>query len=764
MNQPSKGTVILDPLTGSCTFNAIVNEYTDAGTFDTFEWNATDDNFTVYGPYTFKLSITSSPDAPQIFSSKNGSTPSNASTINYISTNGVYENTVQVATISVSDPDIGESVQVPTISGTDSGKFKLVATGSGSDWTLEFNSAPDYEGLSDTQFNIDLVATDTVDTSLTSTQSFVIDLLDAAEAPVIGGAPSSALVMSEDGLPTAWPGLTLEAVDEDAGATFTWSVKSNPSNGTLTGAAGNGSSITPVYTPNLDYSGSDQFTIQVFDGSFTDEVVVDVDIQGVAGDIPDFNSRKSQDPTNESHWMNGTLAITHPENTTTVETFSVTNPDNSADSFSVSFDPGATSYPLFDLDNSGVLSFSDPPDYETDSLSHQVVIKATDAEGDANTLTIDITLSDQQEAPVIAEGTTYIATINEDSNWSVSTGDITASDEDSNQSSSLVWRTKSGAANYPQYGTLSPDSGTLSTGINLEGLTYFPNADYTGSDSFVIEVVDSDGKTDEITISITIDPVADDPRIYQVDSNQTITDGVPYRVTLTENDPATISIYANEVDGEGIKEIKFGDSSKDKDFFDLNYTISGTDPVVATLSFKSGMKPDFEIAADEGENGVYEVIVEVYDNNVPPDNDTLEILIEIGNENESPSFAASVDFNASVLENQTLASKLSATDPDLGGANFNWEIIGGDDMTLFDLNSTTGDLVSLLFKNAPNFENPSDTGPNNVYEVTVKVYDDSSSNAYRKGKSQAFYITVGDDNDAPILTPPSTIFIALANG
>ena len=757
MSQPSKGTVILDPLTGSCTFNAIVNEYTDAGSFDTFEWNATDENFNVYGPYTFKLSITSSPDAPQIFSSKNGSTPSNAATINYTNANGVYENTVQVATISVSDPDIGESVQVPAISGTDEGKFDLVADGS--DWTLVFNSAPDYEGLSDTQFNIDLVATDTVDAILTSTQSFVIDLLDAAEAPVIGGAPSSALVMSEDGLPTAWPELTLEAVDEDAGATFTWSVKSNPSNGTLTGAAGNGSSITPVYTPNLDYSGTDQFTIQVFDGSYTDEVVVNVTINAVAGDIPDFNSRKSQDPTNESHWMNGTLAITHPENTTTVETFSVTNPDNSADSFSVSFDPGATSYPLFTLNNNGVLSFSDPPDYETDSLSHQVVIKATDAEGNANTLTIDITLSDQQEAPVIAEGATYNATINEDSNWSVSAGDITASDEDSGQSSSLIWRTKSGAANYPQYGTLSPDSGTLSTGINLEGLTYFPNADYDGSDSFVIEVVDSDGVTDEITISITIDPVADDPRIYQVDSNQTITDGVPYRVTLTENNPATLSIYANEVDGEGINEIVFGDSSKDEEFFDLNYTVSGTDPVVATLSFKSGMKPDFEIAADEGENGVYEVFVEVYDNNVPSDKDTLEILIEIGNENESPSFASSVDFNASVLENQTLASQLSATDPDLGGANFNWEIIGGDDMTLFELNSTTGDLVNLLFKNAPNFENPSDTGPNNVYEVTVKVYDDSPSNASRKGKSQAFYITVGDDNDAPILTPPSTIFI-----
>ena len=756
MSQPSKGTVTLDPLTGSCTFNAIVNEYTEADEFDTFEWNATDDNFTVYGAYTFKLSITSSPDAPQIFSAKNGSSPSKAATIRYTGTNGVYENTVQVATITVSDPD-GDSVQEPDIQGADAGKFKLVADGS--DWTLEFNSAPNYEGLSVRQFNIDLVATDDVNTSLTSTQSLEIELLNADEAPVIGGAPSGALVMSEDGLPTAWPGLTLEAVDEDAGATFTWSVKSNPSNGTLTGAAGNDSSITPVYTPNLDYNGTDQFTIQVFDGSFTDEVVVNVTIDPVAGDIPDFNSRKSQDPTDESHWMNGTLAITHPENTTTVETFSVTNPDSSADSFSVSFDPGATSYPLFNLDNNGVLSFKVAPDYETDSQSQQVVIKATDAEGDANTLTIEITLSDQQEAPVIAEGTTYTATINEDSNWSVSAGDITASDEDSGQDTSLIWRTKSGAANYPQNGTLSPVSGTLSTGVNLEGLTYFPNADYNGSDSFVIEVVDSDGKTDEITISITIDPVTDAPRIYQVDSNQTITDGVPYQVTLTENDPATISIYANEVDGEGIKEIVFGDSSKDEEFFDLNYTISGTDPVVATLSFKSGMKPDFEIAADEGENGVYEVIVEVYDNNVPPEKDTLEILIEIGNENESPSFAASVDFNASVLENQTLASQLSATDPDLGGANFNWEIVGGDDQNLFELNSTTGDLVSLLFKNAPNFENPSDTGPNNVYEVTVKVYDDSSSNASRKGKSQAFYITVGDDNDAPILTPPSTIFI-----
>ena len=329
--------------------------------------------------------------------------PESDATIPYTGANGVYENTVQVATISVSDPD-GDSVQTPTISGADAGKFKLVADGS--DWTLEFNSAPNYEGLSDTQFEIDLVATDTVDDSLTSTQSFVIDLRDAAEAPVIGGAPSSALVMSEDGLPTAWPGLTLEAVDEDAGANFTWSIKTNgPSNGTLTGAAGNNRSIEPVYTPNLDYFGSDQFTIQVFDGSYTDEVVIDVNIQAVAGDIPDFNSRKSQvdDPSEEDLLMNAILDITHPK-IKPVETFTAINPDSDPDGqpdyVDVVFDPSSESYPLFDLTN-GVLSFKAAPDYENDQQNQTVVIKAIDSDGDSNTLTLNVVLSDEQELPVI---------------------------------------------------------------------------------------------------------------------------------------------------------------------------------------------------------------------------------------------------------------------------------------------------------------------------------------------------------------------------
>ena len=43
---------------------------------------------------------------------------------------------------------------------------------------------------------------------------------------------------------------------------------------------------------------------------------------------------------------------------------------------------------------------------------------------------------------------------------------------------------------------------------------YRPNDDYD-DDNFTVEVVDSDGNSEDIVFLLTINPVEDDPRIYQ---------------------------------------------------------------------------------------------------------------------------------------------------------------------------------------------------------------------------------------------------------
>ena len=72
----------------------------------------------------------------------------------------------------------------------------------------------------------------------------------------------------------------------------------------------------------------------------------------------------------------------------------------------------------------------------------------------------------------------------------------------------------------------------------------------------------------------------------------------------------------------------------------------------------------------------------------------------------------------SVAENMTAVVTLAATDTDTGDT-LTWSKNGGADASAFAL--TTAGVLS--FASAPNFEDPTDTGTDNGYEVTVRVSD-----------------------------------------
>ncbi len=89
------------------------------------------------------------------------------------------------------------------------------------------------------------------------------------------------VTMSEDGTPTAFS-LALSASDPD-GDPLTWSIGTPAANGTASVDAGGNVS----YSPDADYNGSDSFTVQVSDGSLTDTLTVNVNVEPV-NDPPSF--------------------------------------------------------------------------------------------------------------------------------------------------------------------------------------------------------------------------------------------------------------------------------------------------------------------------------------------------------------------------------------------------------------------------------------------------------------------------------------------
>ena len=86
---------------------------------------------------------------------------------------------------------------------------------------------------------------------------------------------------------------------------------------------------------------------------------------------------------------------------------------------------------------------------------------------------------------------------------------------------------------------------------------------------------------------------------------------------------------------------------------------------------------------------------------------------------------------------------VTATDPD-AGQTLSYTIIGGADAAKFTINGTTG---ALAFVTAPDFEAPTDSGANNVYDVTVQASDGNGGIA-----TQAIAVTVTDQNEVPTIT------------
>lgn len=108
-------------------------------------------------------------------------------------------------------------------------------------------------------------------------------------------------------------------------------------------------------------------------------------------------------------------------------------------------------------------------------------------------------------------------------------------------------------------------------------------------------------------------------------------------------------------------------------------------------------------------------------------------------ENRPPlftSFNGSPSADIQIIENQTVAAKVAAEDPDAQSLVF--LLAEEKDFSLFSLSSATG---LLTFMPPPNFEKPTDLDKNNLYEVTILVSDGLAT------ASQSLRITVIDDPD-----------------
>ena len=542
--------------------------------------------------------------APAISSGATGSEAENAP-----ASNVVYD-------ANATDPDTVGTVTF-ALTGTDAGQFAInPATGE-----VTFLASPNFEAPADADANnLYEVLVHANDGVQDTTQALTIAVTDVNDAPVIT-SNAGAIVAENTTAVTA-----VMASDPDAGDTKTFSIVSVVDGGGADGAKFSINSSTGalsfVSAPDFELpTDDDEDNIYIVTVKVTDSGGLS-DTQAIAVAVTDANDAPVVADTDVTGAV--TELVTPLGNLTDSGTIAFTDADL-ADIHSVSAvtpSSGAlgnlTASVSTDTTGSGLggvvawnysvaaanVEFLAAGQHQIETFTFDVL----DGRGGSVSRTVSVDITGTNDAPVVA-GTEVIGAVIEDEDLSAS-GTLTFADVDLADIHSV-------SAVTPSLGALGSLTASVSTGTGTVDWTYeVANADvqYLAQDqqtteSFTIQVTDGQGGFDTEVITLTITGMNDAP---------VITSGAT--VSMVENRTAVTTVTATDPDAldTHIFSISGGaDAAK----FSIN-------EFTGALSFVSA--PDFEAPTDAGGNNVYDVTVEVTDNDpFDPQADTQAIAVTV---------------------------------------------------------------------------------------------------------------------------------------
>ena len=510
--------------------------------------------------------------------------------------------------------------------------------------------------------------------------------------------------------------LSSTSIAENAGANApvgTLSTDGGASSYTYTlvaGDADNGSFMIPSGTDLLqlkasaDYETKTTYTVRIEVNEVTTPKQFIITV-GDVNEVPVFEG-------------GATATVAYAENATTVVT-TVTATDEDTGQIVIFSLTGGADAGQFSITPAGILTFKTAPNYENPADMggnnvYEVTVTATDNGTPAMTATqtLTITVTDVNDnAPVFAEGTTTVDVA--EGTTAVIT--VTATDADARQTVTF---------------TLSGDDVALFSITSAGGeLTFNTAPDFempmdVGTNNMyeVIVTATDDGmpaKMDMQTLTITVTDVNDNAPVF--------TSGATATVAYAENDTTTVTTVT-AMDADAGQTITFTLTGGD----DVGlFTITST----GVLTFNTA--PNYEAPMDVGTNNMYEVIVAVADDGTTVMTATQTLTITVTDENEeAPTFTSSATH--AVAEGTTAVTTVTAMDAD--GDEVTFTLTGGADAGLFSITSTG----ELTFKTAPDYETPTDTGMDNMYEVTITATDNGTP---AMTAMQALTITVTNEDE-----------------
>ncbi|MES2098160.1 MAG: Ig-like domain-containing protein, partial [Pseudomonadota bacterium] len=322
------------------------------------------------------------------------------------------------------------------------------------------------------------------------------------DAPV--GVADSYTTLEDTTLNIAAAGVLANDTDVE-GSALSAVLVTGPAHGTLTLNA-NGSFS---YTPSANYNGADSFTYKPNDGT-ADGNTVTVSL--------------TVTPVNDAPVAVADSYTTAEDTTLNIAAAGVLANDTDVEGSALSAVlVSGPAHGTLTLNPNGSFSYTPAANYNgADSFTY----KPNDGTADGNTVTVSLTITPVNDAPV-AVADSY--TTAEDTTLTIAAAGVLANDTDVD-GSALSAVLVSG----PAHGTLS---------LNADGsFNYTPAANYNGADSFTYKPNDGTADGNTVTVSLTVTPVNDAP-VGVADSYTTAED-----TTLTI---AAAGVLANDTDVDG---------------------------------------------------------------------------------------------------------------------------------------------------------------------------------------------------------------------
>ena len=276
-----------------------------------------------------------------------------------------------------------------------------------------------------------------------------------------------------------------------------------PANGTVVINADG----TVTYTPDANYYGDDSFTYTISDGQGgTDTATVSLTVN----------------PENDAPVAADDTAIINEDTAAVID---VLANDTDLDGDTLSLDSVTQpEHGLVTINADGTVTYTPDADYTgSDSFTYTI----SDGAGDTDTATVSLTVNPENDAPVATDDA---VTLNEDAAAVI---DVLANDTDLDGGPLSV-----DSITQPEHGLVA---------INEDGtVTYTPDADFNGTDSFTYTVSDGAGGFDTATVSLTVDPANDAP--VAVDDTVSGTEDTPLVIN-----PETLLANDTDVDGDTLE-------------------------------------------------------------------------------------------------------------------------------------------------------------------------------------------------------------------